>query len=197
MAKDGSIKPYLFSGMRLALEEAEYIVGMGINISARKRLEEAFKSLVFNAPIGIFIVQHRKFHLINPAFQAITGYSEPELLGKDSFCLVKPEFKEQARGYAVDMLKGTRSSPYEYEALHKNWDTLFIMESVTSIGVNGHRAALGYFMDVTERAKIERQLALTQRIESIGILAGGIAHDFNNLLMAIMGYGEKIGRAHV
>lgn len=192
LAKDGSVKPYLFSGRRLALDDEEYVVGMGINISARKRVEEAFKNLVFNAPIGIFIVKDRKFRLVNPAFQAITGYSDQELLGEDCLCLVKPEYKEKVRKYAVNMLKGKMSYPYEYEAINKNGEILNIMESVTSISFNGGSATLGYFMDVTEREKIEKQLVLAQRMESIGILAGGIAHDFNNLLMAIKGYGEII-----
>ena len=190
IAKDGSIKPYLFSGRRLALDDDEYVVGMGINISARKRVEEAFKNLVFNAPIGIFIVRDKKFSLVNPAFQAITGYSDNELLGEDCLCLVKSEFKERVRIDAVDMLKGKKSYPYEYEAINKNGQTIHIMESVTSISFNGGSATLGYFMDITEREKIEKQLVLAQRMESIGILAGGIAHDFNNLLMAIKGYGE-------
>jgi PAS domain S-box-containing protein len=41
--------------------------------------------------------------------------------------------------------------------------------------------------DITEKHKLEKELAKIGKIESLGLLAGGIAHDFNNLLTAIIG----------
>jgi len=190
LAKDQSKTPYLLTGRRVTVDGENYLVGLGIDITKRRRLEEAFRDLFFYAPIGIFIVQNRKFKMVNPGFLKITGYNEDELLGKDCLTLATNEFKEKIRVNAIQMLKGKRSSPYEYQFQTREGEIKWAMESVTTTSFNGKKSTIGYFMDITERRRLEDQLARSQKMEAIGILAGGIAHDFNNLLTALLGYGE-------
>jgi PAS domain S-box-containing protein len=49
-------------------------------------------------------------------------------------------------------------------------------------------AVLAINSDVTEKKRLQAEVALAQRMDSLGTLAGGIAHDFNNLLSAIIGH---------
>ena len=190
LTKDNGKIPYLLTGSKVTIEGQDYLVGLGIDITKRRRLEEAFRDLFFHAPIGIYIVQNRRFKLVNPGFQKLTGYGEEDLLGRDCLMLATPDYKEKIRQYAVQMLKGKNSNHNEYQFQTKAGEIRWAMESVTTTIYNGKKASIGYFMDITERKRLENQLTRAQRMEAVGILAGGIAHDFNNLLTAIMGYGE-------
>ncbi|BCB96930.1 hypothetical protein JZK55_18520 [Dissulfurispira thermophila] len=50
----------------------------------------------------------------------------------------------------------------------------------------------GYFVDITEKKRLEETLIQTQKLDSLGMLAGGIAHDFNNILTGVLGYASLL-----
>jgi PAS domain S-box-containing protein len=47
---------------------------------------------------------------------------------------------------------------------------------------------LGIARDITERKKIEQQMAHTEKLASVGTLAAGVAHEINNPLTIILGF---------
>jgi len=48
--------------------------------------------------------------------------------------------------------------------------------------------------DITDRKRLEEQLTISQKMESMGRMASGIAHDFNNILTIIQGYSSLVQR---
>jgi len=133
-------------------------LGLGQDITAHKETEEAFKSLVNHAPIGIYIIQEGKFVLLNPGFEKITGYRVGELINKGYLSIVAPEFQEVVRQKAIRMLNGSHLEPYEYQFINKQRERKWVMETVTPTEYKGKRAILGYFMDIDQRRQIEAAL---------------------------------------
>ena len=157
-----------------------------------RRAEEAFQSMVANAPLGIYIVQGGKFVLVNPGFEAITGYRAQELLGKDYLTLVTPEYKAIVKKRAIKVLKKDDTSPYEFQFTSKSGETGWVMETVIPTQYEGKRAVLKYFMDITSHKKLQNQFLQAQRMEAVGRLAGGLAHDFSNVLAIIIIYVDTM-----
>jgi PAS domain S-box-containing protein len=59
------------------------------------------------------------------------------------------------------------------------------------------KAVLAFYIDITEKKRLEAQYLRAQRMESIGMLAGGIAHDLNNVLAPIVMATQLLKLRHV
>jgi two-component system, cell cycle sensor histidine kinase and response regulator CckA len=187
--KDGTSFPVEYTSTPI-LENNEVVGGVVTfwDVSERKEAEELSRNLMAWSPVGIYLIQDRKFVLANHGFQAITGYTEDELLHLTTEQLVHPEDRRQVRRNAIRMLRGKGFVPYEYRAITKGGEVRWIMETATSIQYQGRRASLGYFMDITERKQLESQFLQAQKMEVLTRLAGGLAHDFSNMLGIIILY---------
>ena len=93
-------------------------------------------------------------------------------------------------GYApVVLLDGARDPALEREALASGAADFLWRDELSAPLVDGairHAAAL------RDHGRLERQLHLVQRMETVGQLAGGIAHEYNNILTAIVGFGTLL-----
>lgn len=134
--------------------------------SSRKTdLSHLADTLIANSGNGIYIVQHGKFVYVSPLYQKLTGYSEEELIGTPSLDHVHPDDRDQVRQEAIRCLKTPRREPYEYRFVNKQKEILWVLETVTSILYRGERAALGNFMDITERKKATQALLESEALQ--------------------------------
>ena len=149
-------------------------------IHERTQAESLYKTLTENSTTGIYIVQNGKFVFFNEVFRINNGYTADELLGMNSLDIIHPEDRDYVRQNAIDMLKGQRTQPYEFRIIDKSGNVLWSWEKVTSIVYNGERAALGNFIDITDRKKTEEALSLSDAIlKSIHESVIGMDTEFN------------------
>ncbi len=95
-----------------------------------------------------------------------------------------------AAGYVpVLLLEGNRELQVEHDALAAGAAGLLWKEELSAPLLD---SVLRHAADMRDRARLEHQLHLVQRMETVGQLAGGIAHEFNNILTAIVGFGTLL-----
>lgn len=190
------------SVIRNAKGEPEKLVIVNRDITERKRAEEAlrrsesgFRSVVEDAPYGIFRASTEgRFLQVNPALRKMLGYElQEELLGKDLVIEIFLHSGEYER--LIELL--TRADEIkDVEMEWKRQDGTPITVRCSGRRTNDENGVPAYFEvfaeDVTEKRVLEKQLRMAQKMEAIGRLSGGIAHDFNNLLGVIIGYSRVL-----
>jgi two-component system cell cycle sensor histidine kinase/response regulator CckA len=129
---------------------------------------------------------------VNPAFEALTGYSHDEACGQTMRIL---KSGEQGPEFYKDMWKTILAGNVFRGILvnrKKNGDVYYVEESISPVRDN--KGEITHFIsngrDLTDRLRLEAELRQAQKMDAIGQLAGGVAHDFNNLLTIITSYSE-------
>ncbi len=139
-------------------------------IEERKRAEEAlhqseqrYRSLVEAAMDVIFSIStHGTITSLNPAFEAITGWSRAEWIGKSFKPIIHPDDLPFAMELFQRILQGEKTPLYELRVLSKAGEYLTGQFSSTPQIQDGKVASiLGIARDITERKRAEK--ALRQR----------------------------------
>ncbi len=137
---------------------------------------------------------------VSEGVERILGYTRREMLGRAFFDFMPEAEAARVRGmYATIRKRGGKIGQLEHGFVKKDGSQVLLVKNGIPV-FDGHGHLTGYRGvdgDITEKraleqekAQMERQLHLAQRLEAIGTLAGGIAHDFNNILAAVLGYTE-------
>ena len=154
---------------------------------ARLTTESRYRMLVEQAADGIFITDANGRILdVNSSGLEMLGYTRRELLMKSVQDLFLPGDGE-GLGDVVEALTRGRIIRSEWTFLRE--DGARIPIEISAKKLEDGRLQ-GIVRDVSERKALESQLAQSQKMEAVGMLAGGVAHDFNNLLTAIMGHAD-------
>ena len=162
---------------------------------ALRQSESSFRTVVEDAPYGIYRADSKgQFHRVNPALQAMLGYSSSEEL--TGVNLETGVFQDPVESRRVNELFGSGDGSTGAEVKWKKKDGTSLTVHCSGRRVeNGESVCFDVFAeDITEKRILERQLQMAAKMEAVGRLSGGIAHDFNNLLGVIIGYAQVLKR---
>ncbi len=155
--------------------------------------EKKYKNLFSEIEDVVFIASPSgKFLEINAAGVKLFGYDSFEEIAKINIEQDLYENPQDRADYQKSMKIRGHLKNYEISLKCKDGKIITILETATVVrNDDGHIIAYqGILHDITERRQLEQQLAQSQKLESIGLLAGGVAHDFNNILTTIRGYAD-------
>jgi len=124
----------------------------------------------------------------SPKTKDILGYEQEAVISKKVYSLYGNGI-EDAKTIMEELMAKGEIKDHEMTLIRKD-NTLMEINLSASLLRNEEGeiiGTLGTYRDITEKNRLEAQLAQVQRMEALGTLAGGIAHNFNNLLMGIQG----------
>ncbi|OGP70365.1 MAG: hypothetical protein A2Y80_01400, partial [Deltaproteobacteria bacterium RBG_13_58_19] len=173
VTKSGEKIPYLFRGLRTVVDDQLYILGLGIDITARRQAEEALKEseeryrrITGAVTDYIYTVTVEDGRAVrtehSPPCVAVTGYTSEEFAA-DPFLwvnMVLEEDKELVRRQAASLLAGEDPGPNEHRLRRKDG----MVRWVSNVPVL-HRDSSGKLIsydglisDITARKQVEEAL---------------------------------------
>ncbi len=188
VSKDGTSTPFFFSGLTAVIDGQKHLVGVGIDISERKRSEKALQEselrfatlfeksahavTLSSLPDGVILN-------VNGAFERTFGFSKEEAIGKTALDLgINPDFEDRQNLYA-DLQKYGYVRNLELELHIKSGEKRLFSINSDLIEIGNEKFFLNTIDDITERKQAEEKQSQTfELLTNLASLVPGVIYQY-------------------
>lgn len=172
LSKDGTAKPHFFTGRRVILNGMTCLVGMGIDITQHKQIEQAlveseqkYRELVELAnSIILYWKSDGSIIFLNEFGQRFFGYSAEEIVGRHVVGTLVP-YSETGGRDLQQLMQRICADPTAFEQninenLRRNGERVWIAwtNKIMPHGQNGDMEILSVGTDITPQLEAEREI---------------------------------------
>ena len=179
------------------------------DVTARKRAEEQYSTIVEKSNDVIITIQDNAVKYANSKMAELTGMSLNEVMGKPMTEFISPKYRSMiVDRYRRRTLGEAVPDKYEAEIVAKNGETIPVEISVSVIQFDGRPATVSIIRDIRERKLTQEKLSKSEEKYStivekgndgVVILESGIIRFANSRIHTLTGFSneETIGKSFI
>lgn len=188
--------------------EPERMVGIGLDVTHRRRIEEELKSqqdrlagIIDSAMDAIISVdEDQRVVLFNRAAERIFGYSADQALGQPLDMFLPERYRQLHRQHIrsfgeTGVTSRSMYRPGTLVGLKSSGEEFPLEATISQVVAGGQRLFTVILRDITERIQAEEALIRSEKLASAGRLAATIAHEINNPLEAVVNLLYLVGHS--